>query len=470
MNRFRELRQARACILRQSISQGLELLDQLDKGCPESAVVVSETRALRALVAAFRDDSSFTLSFARSKQEKLSPCAATACRYAYWRSRDLEAFYSLPRGTRAGWRGALLGTLDSSMEAALEFEQLRLTAARHVAMDALAVAASRFPASSALCAAPASIAAMVSYEQGFLGEAVDLVRGRLPSIQAAGTLDCVLRTYWVLGRAAAERGEFEAATMLWREADLLGQKRDWPRLSAMSIAERVRSFSQRGSFSVARREAALFDRLGHNDTPDVREYRALANAYLGLTEPPSLKTVEAFRSLYQQYTSRRNLHAAMSIAVYMVCAFERLGAVDEAERLLLSILRPARAAGAFQLVLDGGALVFQVLERVRNWPTDRELMPYISSLLNRHRVLPARPLPRSQSVPAPKLIHGLSPRERDILALVGRGLTNKRIANTLTITPETVKSHVKRIFSKLDVRTRAEAVSLGLRGGLFRHD
>jgi ATP/maltotriose-dependent transcriptional regulator MalT len=429
---------------------------------------VRELRQARDCI--LRDDYSSILSFARARQGDLSPYAATVCRYAYWRARDLEAFYSLPRGTPVSRRDAFLGTLDSSMEAALEFEQLRLAAARHVAMDALAAAVSRFPLSNALCAAPACIAAMVSYEQGFIGEAVDLVRGRLGAINSAGTLDCALRAYWVLARAAAGRGEFEAALTLWREAEQLGQKRGWPRLIAMSIAERVRSFYQRGSFSLARREATQFERIGRADTADVGEYRALANAYLALTESPSLKSVEAFRSLYHRYIHRRNLHAAMSTAVCMVCAFERMGAPQDAERLLLSILRPARAAGAFQLVLDGGNLVLQVLERIHNWPTDRELMPYISSLLNRRSAVPPRVPPRPQPPPALKLIHGLSPRERDILVLVGRGLTNKRIAYALTITPETVKSHVKRIFSKLDVRTRAEAVSHGLRGGLFRHE
>ncbi len=420
-----------------------------------------------------RDDYSSALSFARARQGDLSPYAATVCRYAYWRARDLEAFYSLPRSKPMSRRGAFLGTLDSSMEAALEFEQLRLAAARHVAMDALAVAVNRFPFYNALCAAPASVAAVVSYEQGFTSEAVDLIRGRLGAINSAGTLDCALRAYWVLARAATGRGDFEAAIALWREAEQLGQKRDWPRLVALSIAERVRSFSQRGCVSLARAQALQFERLGRADSAEVREYRALTNAYLTLTEPPSLKSVEAFRSLYHRYARRRYLHAAMSTAVYMVCAYERLGSAQEAERLLLTILRPARAAGAFQLVLDGGELVFQVLERLHDWPTDRELMPYVSSLLNRRSAMPPA-TPARPSAPAggerPKPIHGLSPRERDILVLVGRGLTNKRIAYALTITPETVKSHVKRIFSKLEVRTRAQAVSLGLQGGLLRHD
>jgi DNA-binding CsgD family transcriptional regulator len=53
----------------------------------------------------------------------------------------------------------------------------------------------------------------------------------------------------------------------------------------------------------------------------------------------------------------------------------------------------------------------------------------------------------------------LTARECDILALIGQGFSNKSIARMLTISPETVKSHVKRIFLKLGVGTRAAAVS-----------
>ena len=53
----------------------------------------------------------------------------------------------------------------------------------------------------------------------------------------------------------------------------------------------------------------------------------------------------------------------------------------------------------------------------------------------------------------------LTARERDILAMISQGLSNKSIARAREISPETVKSHVKRIFSKLAVGTRAQAVS-----------
>ena len=61
----------------------------------------------------------------------------------------------------------------------------------------------------------------------------------------------------------------------------------------------------------------------------------------------------------------------------------------------------------------------------------------------------------------------LSPRECGILELIGQGYSNKRVARALGITAETVKSHVKRVFMKLDVNTRAHAVARAQSLGLF---
>ena len=52
----------------------------------------------------------------------------------------------------------------------------------------------------------------------------------------------------------------------------------------------------------------------------------------------------------------------------------------------------------------------------------------------------------------------LTPRERNVLAMISQGFSNKSTARTLAISPETVKTHVKRIFLKLTVSTRTEAV------------
>jgi DNA-binding NarL/FixJ family response regulator len=72
----------------------------------------------------------------------------------------------------------------------------------------------------------------------------------------------------------------------------------------------------------------------------------------------------------------------------------------------------------------------------------------------------------SDSVASAPAGAGLSEREREVLALVATGATNREIANRLHLSPHTVKEYVSAVYRKLDVRNRAEAVqraaSLGL--------
>lgn len=71
---------------------------------------------------------------------------------------------------------------------------------------------------------------------------------------------------------------------------------------------------------------------------------------------------------------------------------------------------------------------------------------------------------------ANRLSPRLSEREREVLALLPRGLTNPEIAHALGITLNTAKTHLHTIFSKLDVANRAEAVSAALQRGLLQLD
>lgn len=61
----------------------------------------------------------------------------------------------------------------------------------------------------------------------------------------------------------------------------------------------------------------------------------------------------------------------------------------------------------------------------------------------------------------------LTPREQEILACLGEGLSNKAVARRLGISAHTVKFHLEAVFSKLGASSRADAVARGLRGGLI---
>ena len=61
----------------------------------------------------------------------------------------------------------------------------------------------------------------------------------------------------------------------------------------------------------------------------------------------------------------------------------------------------------------------------------------------------------------------LTPREHEVLTLIGRGLTMRQMATRLGISPRTVETHVAKLYRKLEVRTRVQAVSRAVAMGLI---
>ena len=99
------------------------------------------------------------------------------------------------------------------------------------------------------------------------------------------------------------------------------------------------------------------------------------------------------------------------------------------------------------------------------WPIASE--PLASALVavgHGFRLLGRRSAPAIQAVPTAGL-SSLSPRERELIELIAAGLSNKGIARRLGLSVNTVKYHLASAFTKLEARTRAEAVSAAARRG-----
>jgi DNA-binding NarL/FixJ family response regulator len=75
---------------------------------------------------------------------------------------------------------------------------------------------------------------------------------------------------------------------------------------------------------------------------------------------------------------------------------------------------------------------------------------------------------RPRALPASTRLNGLTPRETEVLVLLARGRSNTEIAADLFLAEQTVKTHVSRIFEKLSLRDRAQAVVFAYESGLIK--
>jgi DNA-binding NarL/FixJ family response regulator len=95
-----------------------------------------------------------------------------------------------------------------------------------------------------------------------------------------------------------------------------------------------------------------------------------------------------------------------------------------------------------------------------------ERKAFLRTVADAVRMIPAPVTAGAAVVDGKSPLFILTDREREVLALMAQGFTNKEIGTRLTITPNTVKKHVDHILQKLEVSTRAGATAIAVRAGL----
>jgi LuxR family maltose regulon positive regulatory protein len=148
-------------------------------------------------------------------------------------------------------------------------------------------------------------------------------------------------------------------------------------------------------------------------------------------------------------------------------AHQAQGAKDKAVQLLFDALALAEPAGCIRIFVDEGIAIARLLSAA----AAHGLMPeYVGKLLavfeaEQQKSADTSYLPPAS--PAQPLIEPLSQRELEILQLIAQGLSNREIGERLFLALDTVKGHNQKIFGKLQVQRRTEAVARARALGLL---
>jgi LuxR family maltose regulon positive regulatory protein len=168
-------------------------------------------------------------------------------------------------------------------------------------------------------------------------------------------------------------------------------------------------------------------------------------------------TISILEVLQRETEAAQHRYFAIRSAIHLSAAELNAGRAADAVNRFRRVLTACAAAGLYQSILDEGPIIDQILRMTQiNGHLGADLISYVDRLMTGvEGARQARLAPTSR----PQLLGALSPRETDILQLIAHGLSNKEIARRLDIGPETVKSHLKGVFTKLGVERRSQAVS-----------
>lgn len=182
-----------------------------------------------------------------------------------------------------------------------------------------------------------------------------------------------------------------------------------------------------------------------NDEPDITVVGEAANVEQALIRVPALRPQVAVLDVRlpdgDGVTVCRELRSRMpELACLMLTSF------DDEEALLDSIM--AGASGYVLKQIQGSDLV----SAVRTVAVGQSLLDPSATAR-----LMARLRQGQEPEPEPDALPGLTEREREILALIGEGLTNRQIGQRLYLAEKTVKNHISRLLAKLGVERRIQA-------------
>lgn len=302
--------------------------------------------------------------------------------------------------------------------------------------------------------------ARACYERDALEEAADLAAEALPDLEGSIFQDALIDVFLVAIRVAASAGQGDRAASLIDRAELLAFRRDWAPLKALCIVERARlrlpqTIDAETVVAIGEEERAIIDPLSAQGRAfallsEWRAYEAIANG-----DRPRLTTVADRLLRLASSSDSAELRASATLFNILPQLSGRCDKMVELETV--RFLNHAASRGFRRTIVD--VLDVTGVRAVQNFCSEAYSSDCFLALLKLAEPSRRNPALEGGYSAAPgEAFSFLTEREIEILSALNVGESNKEIARTLHLAPETVKWHLKNVMRKLRAGSREEAV------------
>ena len=305
----------------------------------------------------------------------------------------------------------------------------------------------------------AALLAAALWERGRPVDAAALLADRLDVLERSSLPEALLLAYRTTARMAVAEGAEHRAMELLGALDAVGSARALPRLRIVSLAEQVRLHARRYRAQSCRELCQRIDAmLADPALPQGRLWRRSVDGLRGLAHGYAAIAARDWRGALEPLGQASELmqvvrQGRLKIEILGLCAFalDRCGE-KRAAPMLREAMDLAQSYGLVRIFEDAhpdlGAWVRQVAGEVDE---RAPVAPPVAAA--------AHPAPAADT-PRPPAVRGmvLTPKEREVLELLARSLSNKEIGRAMQVGETTVKWHVKNLLAKLDAGTRKEVV------------
>lgn len=318
------------------------------------------------------------------------------------------------------------------------------------------------------------------YEQNRLAEAEALLDDYSQLAEQQAIVDPLGTMFLTQSRIAFAGGDAAGAEGALDRALYMGYQHGFPRLVAYAQAERVRIATLSGDLDLAERRLRELDlqrlggdelmfHAGETEAHTVTWARFMIRS--GRCAEARGELQSAIRSAKAQRRRRRELKLTLMLAI----AQNAEGKTNLARRSLLDALEIGLPREFVRSFIDERQPALQLIRDVRRSCDQLPVLAHRDALIAYLDLLlteageTARPAPTIVETEglSPQLLDSLTEKERNLLRYVSLGLSNKDLADRLSVSTNTVKWHLRNIFEKLQISNRVQAIALARHLGLI---